>query len=102
MDAPCVSGQQSSHGHNQHGNPSGRDDFIEFITTAPVAGADLELVRVIAENDYVVLHYRMSPAGDEPDIAIVDIWRLENGQIVEHWDVVQSVLQPDQIPNGMF
>ncbi|SUA43764.1 SnoaL-like domain [Nocardia africana] len=59
-------------------------------------------MRVIAENDYVVLHYRMSPAGDEPDIAIVDIWRLENGQIVEHWDVVQSVLQPDQIPNGMF
>ncbi|MFF0454592.1 nuclear transport factor 2 family protein [Nocardia africana] len=84
------------------GNPSGRDDFIEFITAAPVAGADLELVRVIAENDYVVLHYRMSPAGDEPDVAVVDIWRLENGQIVEHWDVVQPVPEPDQIPNGMF
>src|SRR5689334_5400328 len=83
-------------------NPSGRDEFIEFITTAPVAGAILELVRVIAEDDYVVLHYRMSPGGDEPDVAVVDIWRLADGRIVEHWDVVQPVPESDQIPNGMF
>lgn len=50
----------------------------------------------------MVLHYRMSPGGDEPDVAVVDIWRLENGQIIEHWDVVQPVPEPDQIPNGMF
>ena len=66
------------------GNPSGRDAFIEFIRTAPVAGARLDLQHVIAEGDLVALHYLM----DEKQ-AVVDIWRLENGQIVEHWDVVQ-------------
>ncbi|WP_431955808.1 nuclear transport factor 2 family protein [Nocardia lijiangensis] len=84
------------------GNPSGRDAFIEFIAAAPVAGAHLDLERVIAEEDHVVMHYHMTPEGDEHGIAVVDIWRLVNGQIVEHWDVVQPVPEADQIPNGMF
>ncbi|MEW1845816.1 nuclear transport factor 2 family protein [Nonomuraea angiospora] len=84
------------------GNPSGRDAFIEFIASAPVAGAKLDLKRVIAEDDHVMLHYHMVPPGDGRGIAVVDIWRMVDGQIVEHWDVVQPVPGPDEIPNGMF
>jgi predicted SnoaL-like aldol condensation-catalyzing enzyme len=72
------------------GNPSGRDAFIEFIRASPVSRAQLELRRVVAEGDLVVMHYRMS-VPDEDDVAVVDIWRLVDGQIVEHWDVVQPV-----------
>jgi predicted SnoaL-like aldol condensation-catalyzing enzyme len=71
------------------GNPSGRDAFIEFIRAAPVAKARLDLRRVIADDDYVVMHYRMSTPDDEQ--TVVDIWRMVDGQIVEHWDVVQAV-----------
>ncbi|MBB5774254.1 nuclear transport factor 2 family protein [Nonomuraea jabiensis] len=84
------------------GNPSGRDAFIEFIASAPVAGAKLDLKRVIAEDDHVMLHYHLVPPGDERGIAVVDIWRMVDGQIVEHWDVVQPVPDPGEIPNGMF
>ncbi|GHF25897.1 hypothetical protein GCM10017786_70120 [Amycolatopsis deserti] len=84
------------------GNPSGRDAFIEFIAAAPVAGAHLDLKRVVAEDDLVVMHYSMTPEGDERGVAVVDIWRLEDGKIAEHWDVVQPVPEADQIPNGMF
>ncbi|MET9029761.1 nuclear transport factor 2 family protein [Nocardia sp. NPDC004168] len=85
------------------GNPSGKDAFIEFIAQAPVAGSKLELARVIADDEYVVMHYRMIPPGDEePDLAVVDIWRVADGKIVEHWDVVQTVPEPAQIPHGMF
>ncbi|MFD8250624.1 nuclear transport factor 2 family protein [Nocardia sp. NPDC059691] len=85
------------------GNPSGKDAFIEFIAQAPVAGSKLELARVIADDEYVVMHYRMIPPGDEePDLAVVDIWRVADGKIVEHWDVVQTVPEPTQIPHGMF
>ncbi|MFF4623915.1 nuclear transport factor 2 family protein [Nonomuraea jabiensis] len=84
------------------GNPSGRDAFIEFLASAPVAGAKLDLKRVIAEDDHVMLHYHMVPPGDERGIAVVDIWRMVDGQIVEHWDVVQPVPDPGEIPNGMF
>ncbi|MGW4715772.1 nuclear transport factor 2 family protein [Nocardia sp. NPDC004260] len=85
------------------GNPSGKDAFIEFIAQAPVAGSKLELARVIADDEYVVMHYRMIPPGEEePDLAVVDIWRVTDGKIVEHWDVVQTVPEPAQIPHGMF
>ncbi|MDX3108677.1 nuclear transport factor 2 family protein [Nonomuraea angiospora] len=84
------------------GNPSGRDAFVEFIASAPVAGAKLDLKRVIAEDDHVMLHYHMVPPGDGRGIAVVDIWRMVDGQIVEHWDVVQPVPDPDELPNGMF
>jgi predicted SnoaL-like aldol condensation-catalyzing enzyme len=82
------------------GNPSGRDAFIEFIANAPVANATLDLRRVIAEDDLVVMHYRMvTPDGER---AVVDIWRMVDGQIVEHWDVVQAVPDTEEVPNGMF
>ncbi|MDX3006935.1 hypothetical protein PWY87_35065 [Kribbella solani] len=44
----------------------------------------------------------MAEDGDLNGTAGVDIWRLEDGMIVEHWDVVQPVPDPGEIPNGMF
>jgi predicted SnoaL-like aldol condensation-catalyzing enzyme len=84
------------------GNPSGRDAFIEFIANAPVASARLELKRTIADGQYVVTHYLMTAPGDQRGTAVVDIWRLRDGLIAEHWDVVQPVPEPAEIPNGMF
>ncbi|WP_433192500.1 nuclear transport factor 2 family protein [Nocardia sp. CA-107356] len=84
------------------GNPSGRDAFIEFIANSPVAKARLEIKRVITDDDYAVVHYHMIPADDVRGIAVVDIWRLVDGVITEHWDVVQPIPDDDQIPHGMF
>ncbi len=83
------------------GNPSGRVAFVEFIKNSPVAAARLELKRVIADDQYVA-HYHMIERDDEPGTAVVDIWRIHDGLIAEHWDVVQPVPEPAQIPNGMF
>jgi predicted SnoaL-like aldol condensation-catalyzing enzyme len=84
------------------GNPSGRDAFIEYIASSPVANSTLELRRVIADDEYVVVHYRMSSDVSGNDDAVVDMWRIEDGLIVEHWDVVQPVPPIEDIPNGMF
>jgi predicted SnoaL-like aldol condensation-catalyzing enzyme len=84
------------------GNPSGRDAFIAFIADSPVARARLDLKRVIADDDYVVMHYHMSTSDDERGVAVVDVWRLVDGQITEHWDVVQPVPEAAQIPHGML
>jgi predicted SnoaL-like aldol condensation-catalyzing enzyme len=83
------------------GNPSGRDAFVDFIAASPVAGARFELKRVIADGSYVVAHYRMTGT-DGDDTAVVDIWRVEDGLIVEHWDVVQAVPGSAELPHGMF
>lgn len=84
------------------GNPSGRDAFIEHIRTAPVSRAKLDLKRVIADDDHVVMHYLMTGDDSPNGTAVVDIWRLEGGKIVEHWDVLQPVPDPVDTPNGMF
>lgn len=47
-----------------------------------------ELVRTIAEDDYVFLHARFVPEPGAPAYAIADIFRLRDGLIAEHWDVV--------------
>ncbi|MFI6597639.1 nuclear transport factor 2 family protein [Nonomuraea sp. NPDC050536] len=84
------------------GNPSGREAFIAFIAQAPVARARLDLKRVIADDDHVAMHYHMTTPDDPRGVAVVDIWRLTDGQIVEHWDAVQPVPEPAQVPHGMF
>ncbi|MFE3225885.1 nuclear transport factor 2 family protein [Nocardia sp. NPDC059228] len=83
-------------------NPSGREAFIAHITNAPVARAHLEIARVIADHRYVVVHYRMDTGDRTGGDAVADIWRLDDGRITEHWDVVQPVPDPERTPNGMF
>lgn len=58
--------------------------------------------RVIVQDDLVVLHVHSLPEPGVLGTAIVDIFRVENGKIVEHWDVMQPV--PDKMAhgNGMF
>ncbi len=60
-----------------------------------------EIKKVIAEGDYVVLHVhsRRTPIRQ---LAIIEIFRLENGKIAEHWDVVQEIPETSLNPNGMF
>ena len=69
------------------GAPSGRDAWIEFIKNSPIANATLELIHVVADPEFVVSHYHMTPADGSPAEAVVDIWRFENFMIVEHWSV---------------
>jgi predicted SnoaL-like aldol condensation-catalyzing enzyme len=38
----------------------------------------------------------------DPGLAVVDIFRLEGEEIVEHWDVLQEVPANPVNPNGMF
>jgi predicted SnoaL-like aldol condensation-catalyzing enzyme len=34
--------------------------------------------------------------------AIIEIFRLEEGKIVEHWDAIQEIPETSANPNGMF
>ena len=84
------------------GFPSGRDAFVEAMKNSPMIGADVSIKRVIADDDHAVVHLHVVPAGDERGVAVVDIVRVENGLIVEHWDVKQPVPPAEEVPKGMF
>jgi len=64
-----------------------------------------EIKRVLAEGDYVFLHSLIinEPAntGDK-GIAAIDIFRLENGMMAEHWNVSQPVPEKPANQNTMF
>lgn len=65
----------------------------------------VEVKRVIASGDMVVLHVygQMDVSkADGEKVAIVDIFRLENGKIAEHWDVLQPLPAEPKNSNTMF
>ena len=62
-----------------------------------------EIKRVFADGDYVILHSHWHGLSDKPrGEAVVDIFRWEDGKVVEHWDVIQPVPEKAANNNTMF
>jgi predicted SnoaL-like aldol condensation-catalyzing enzyme len=64
--------------------------------------AKSEIKRAFADGDFVILHVHAVREPGTRGLAIVDIFRLEAGKIVEHWDVRQDVPETAANTNGMF
>ena len=79
----------------------GLKGFIGFLKSK-FPGAKSEIKRVFAEGDYVILHVHAVREPGTRGRAIIDIFRLENGKIVEHWDVAQDIPEKPANSNGMF
>jgi predicted SnoaL-like aldol condensation-catalyzing enzyme len=84
-------------------SPSGRDAYLEHLKNAAFAGGTSDIKRVIATDEYVLVHHHLRLSGDDgPGLAVMDLWRLRGGTIVEHWDVEQPMPEPSRVPNGML
>jgi predicted SnoaL-like aldol condensation-catalyzing enzyme len=92
--------------YTQH-NPMAADGtqaFIEFVRwyTGENPELNVDIKRMVAEGDLVVTHSLMTTSPSDRGTAAADIFRLEDGKVVEHWDVLQPVPETAANDNTMF
>jgi predicted SnoaL-like aldol condensation-catalyzing enzyme len=80
--------------------PDGPEAFIAFVRAFPELSVDVR--RVMAEGDMVVTHGLVRFTADDPGSVAADFFRLEDGKVVEHWDVLQPWPQESANPHPMF
>ena len=74
--------------HSAHIEP-GRDGLFNLVTSLPPT-LKYEPGTIVAEGDVVIVHGRFSGFGLPVNWIAADILRIENGMLVEHWDVIQD------------
>jgi predicted SnoaL-like aldol condensation-catalyzing enzyme len=80
----------------------GIGDFLDWIKSTYPGHRNI-IKRIFAQDDFVIVHLRCPVGPGEPDLAVVDIFRLNDaGMIAEHWDVVQKVPATSKNANTMF
>ncbi len=76
--------------------PEGVKALVQMLSSQGVSKQKIEFKHVIAKGDIVVLHSRYEMAGKE--WRFIDIYRVENNKLVEHWDAMMQM--PDKRANN--
>jgi predicted SnoaL-like aldol condensation-catalyzing enzyme len=62
----------------------------------------MEIKRSFSDGDMVILHCHWVRSPGELGNAVVDFFRVENGKVMEHWDVIQPIPETSANNNSMF
>ncbi len=83
--------------HNR-GIPDGLDALVEYIKTFAKRYEDYtyDVKHAYADGDFVIFHSHATlkakdRGNDKKGLNIIDIWRISDGQIAEHWDALQPM-----------
>ena len=80
--------------HSAHIAP-GREGLFNLVKSLPPT-LRYEPGTIVAEGDVVILHGRFSGFGAAVNWIAADILRIQNGILVEHWDVIQDEATEEQ------
>jgi predicted SnoaL-like aldol condensation-catalyzing enzyme len=84
--------------HSAHIGP-GRDGLFDLIRNmAPTLKHEPGMI--VADGDLVMLHGRFSGFGTPANWIVVDILRVADGVLVEHWDVIQDEATAEESKSG--
>jgi predicted SnoaL-like aldol condensation-catalyzing enzyme len=84
--------------------PDGFEAFVRFVESfaEQFPQMRLEIKRAVAEGDMVVTHSLLKTSPEDRGTAVADFFRLEDGKIVEHWDVLQPMPESAANDHPMF
>lgn len=99
--ASVVADEYKQHNPNV---PDGKEPFVSYFTGYFKENPDAraKIVRSATDGDLVWLHIHSTNGAEDRGQAIVDIFRVTDGKIVEHWDVIQPVPEKAANENTMF
>jgi predicted SnoaL-like aldol condensation-catalyzing enzyme len=80
--------------HSAHIEP-GREGLFNLVKNTP-ATLKYEPGLIVAEGDFVIVHGRFSNFGLPVNWIAADILRIQNGILIEHWDVIQDEATKEQ------
>jgi len=84
--------------HSSHIAP-GREGLFNLVRATPVT-MQYECGLIMAEGDRVMLHGRFSGIGQPANWIALDIVRMEDGLLIEHWDVIQDEATETESQSG--
>ncbi|MFV0350093.1 MAG: ester cyclase [Halodesulfovibrio sp.] len=84
--------------------PDGKEPFVSYFRGFFKENPEskVRIVRSAVDGDIVWLHIHSVNNAKDTGEAVVDIFRVQDGMIVEHWDVIQPVPQTAENTNTMF
>ena len=85
--------------HSPHIQP-GRDGLFNLVRSGPAA-MRYENNLIMAEGDMLMLHGRFSGLGLPANWIVVDIVRIEDGLLAEHWDVIEDEVTREKSASGL-
>jgi predicted SnoaL-like aldol condensation-catalyzing enzyme len=96
-----IGNRYTQHNPGAADGPEGLKAFLGFLREKfPQYHSDIK--RAFADGDYVILHVHNIPTPGARGRAIMDIFKFENGKVVEHWDVAQDIPENPRNNNTMF
>ena len=84
--------------HSAHSAP-GREGLFNLVRSLPPTLKN-EPGLIVADGDFVIVHGRFSGFGAPANWIAADILRIQDGILVEHWDVIQDEATPEQSKSG--
>jgi predicted SnoaL-like aldol condensation-catalyzing enzyme len=84
--------------HSAHIRP-GREGLFDLVKSAPPT-MRYENSLIMAEGNFLILHGRFTNVGQPAAWIVADIVRIEDGILVEHWDVIQDEATQEQSKSG--
>lgn len=84
--------------------PNGAEPFYTYFESYFQRNptASVKIYRAMSDGDLVTLHLHAKTDENDRGRAVVDIFRLVDGKIVEHWDVIQTIPEVSVNGNTMF